>query len=81
MNNNGSLLQILEVFKDRGSVLGSQQVADAVRKDLKVVSGMLDTLVHLGRLEYFDRNACELCPLRTACAPSDSSRYCYRLVP
>jgi hypothetical protein len=80
MENRSSLLtEILAQFKLANGVLTASQVADALGKESGVVSGMLDTLVKMGRLKELDHADCDLCPLRAACSLADAHTRCYSL--
>ena len=79
MNTAGTLVEVMQHFKENGGVLSTVQVAERLGKDATVVSGMLETLVRMGRLRLVEQRGCELCPLRTACSPSDVSIKCYCL--
>jgi adenine-specific DNA glycosylase len=81
MEQRGTLLRILEEFSQNGAVLGAPQVARVLDKDPRVVAGMLDALVQLGRLEVADAPGCDLCPLRMACELPEKIGRCYRLAP
>ncbi len=79
MAKSGVLAEILDQFRDQDGALTARQVAQALGRDPVVVAGMLDTLVQMGRLSALENDKCDLCPLRTACSPSDGSAQCYLL--
>jgi Mn-dependent DtxR family transcriptional regulator len=79
MNTAGSLVDVMQHFKESGGVFSTAQVAEKLGKDATVVSGMLETLVSMGRLRLVEERGCELCPLRSACSPPDASLKCYCL--
>lgn len=79
MNTAGKLVDVMQHFKESGGVLSTAHVAEKLGKDASVVSGMLETLVRMGRLRLVEGRGCELCPLRSACSPPDASLKCYCL--
>ncbi|MGD2057869.1 MAG: helix-turn-helix domain-containing protein [Anaerolineales bacterium] len=79
MDKSGSLFEIMRQFEGCEGALTTRQVADALGKEPSAVSGMLDTLVQMGRLTALDSSGCDLCPLRAACAFTDTSSQCYCL--
>ncbi len=79
MTESGILAEILDQFQDERGALTAPQVARAVGRDPAVVSGMLDTLVQMGRLVAREPDECDLCPLRAACSPSELNARCYLL--
>jgi hypothetical protein len=79
VERSGLLVEIIAQFKDDAGALTAQQVADRLGKDAAVVSGMLDTLVQLGRLSVVTAASCDLCPLRAGCGIPGASVRCYYL--
>lgn len=79
MGTSGSLAEIMQQFKRSEGAMTARQIADALGREPGVVSGMLDTLVQMGRLTTLDSTSCDLCPLRTACTFTDSGSLCYCL--
>lgn len=76
---SGLLVEVVRQFKDDAKALTAQQVADRLGKDAAVVSGMLETLVNIGRLSILETASCDLCPLRAGCGIPGGSTRCYYL--
>ncbi len=62
------LTDILEACKTTPQGLCLEEIAHRLKKDPSVVEGMIDQLLHMGRLvERPAKTVCETCPTRASC--------------
>jgi hypothetical protein len=61
------LKQILTEFENTFTVLCLEEIAQRIGKDPRVVEGMLDTLIRMGRLIEMESMECSSCPVHGTC--------------
>lgn len=61
------LKQILTEFENTTTVLCLEEIAQRIGKDPRVVEGILDTLIRMGRLIEMKSTVCSSCPLHGTC--------------
>jgi hypothetical protein len=61
------LNQILTEFENTTGGLCLEEIAQRIGKDPRVVSGALDLLINMGKLDQIQTGMCNVCPVRSIC--------------
>jgi hypothetical protein len=61
------LKQILTEFEKTDTVLCLEEIAQRIGKDSRVVEGMMDTLIRMGKVIEIKSTVCSSCPLHDMC--------------
>jgi hypothetical protein len=61
------LNQILVEIENSPRGLCLEEIAQRLDKDPGVVTGGLDLLVHMGKLDQIGSSMCDVCPVRSMC--------------